>query len=553
MSVDGNGKLLRNPIYRQVVESVGSIPNIVLGSYWKKGQRVEPKHDYFTREQEIEIVAPAVWVVVKAGEHITTADPARNSATHAWINPSDYPLIFHIDTNERILGLNGRVVSVETTGGQEIIFPCYEIFRAFFGNASDLAHAFLSKTWDRIDTEAIQSGSESDSPDGKHWQIDLSDNGSTSLVNSYAWFHFDANARRAANKIYSSIVQQGSNSRPGWIQAEPPIVGQTLKMKVRVRDLPSRNALLVTQIIDFEFPHKISSFKVTTPIQDVPGDKKETTEHPDPGRYDRSTKTASSVSGPSDSTNTKSYVALRSVTVNMLGMPAPVFEARERKHVPQHGEKKSKGEEDKTEVSVGESNSGKRRPKGKFDPGEEQAVKDRFSALIELLEGLKRSEDIIDARPYPLVRPVPPESPMYCEFPTSGDYGTDYRWANFNVQSTRPRRALVMAIKLEARTIYWIETELMDPNHGKHSLAVEMINGTVLDEGSLDGLLELCARESGVWPAKIQLGAGTYHAVRARHSYLEKKRLSPNMLLRAFEKLWQMGNERRNKVANVDV
>jgi len=64
------------------------------------------------------------------------------------------------------------------------------------------------------------------------------------------------------------------------------------------------------------------------------------------------------------------------------------------------------------------------------------------------------------------------------------------------------------AIRLESRTIYWIEAELMDPSHGKHSLTVEIISGTALDEGSSNGLLELCARESGVWPAKIPLGGG---------------------------------------------
>lgn len=100
----------------------------------------------------------------------------------------------------------------------------------------------------------------------------------------------------------------------------------------------------------------------------------------------------------------------------------------------------------------------------------------------------------------------------------------------------RPRLALVLELAVGHRLVYWIETETVGVNEYYCSLAVEMVDGSSLDEGMLEALLDTCSASKGIWPDPLPFGAGTIVSARARHTYVGKK-LSWNVMMLAFARL----------------
>lgn len=267
--VDEFGRVVPNTAIRQITESVGAIPKFVIGSFWRNGRISRLKHENPSSIKLLELVAPEVWSVARAGDSIPR-EPGHQGSSHTWINRSDLPLIFDTEVGRKILGHNANVVSARTTAGQEIIIPSYEIFRSLFAGTTDLSLALLNGTWDSVEKRFIVGSHQHESKEGVHWSIDLAPGVPPSAVPYLGWLHFSESARKAANRIYPATVRQGPLTHTAWISAEPPIVGQVFRMRARTLYLRSRNALLVTQICSVDFPINVAELSYSIAVRVIP-------------------------------------------------------------------------------------------------------------------------------------------------------------------------------------------------------------------------------------------------------------------------------------------
>jgi len=524
--VDEYGKTVMGGQVLQVTESVGSIPRLPLQSYWRNGRHSRPKYSDSTRIEFLDIVAPeSLNGTVRAGDEI------NDSSHHTWINPSDIRLLFSTSDGRRVRGLDAQVISARTLSGQEVIFPCYEIFRAFFAGTTDLAHALLDHTWDAAEKDFIIGSNHHKDSDGEHWHIDLSSGVPHSAVPYLSLLHFDETYRKAANRIYAHTVNQ---MRSKWITAMSPIVGQTFRIRAKVVPLRSRNALLVTQISGVQFSTQVASLSYSIAKREIPVGMPAQGQEVKPPVESVAVGKPASVSKPVDRSPTKRYFQLPSMSVKFPGLPVPKRFAREERMIPLPVSGPSQVTQVPRSVSVGTPGSRPAPSGGQFTPEEERRIEDGFQEILELVEELMANNKIDDVKEYPLVRPVPEGAPSYCEFPYSDDV-KPWPWSMVRGPLRRPRLALVLELSVGERLIYWIETETSkDENYC--SLAVEMADGSSLDEGVLETLLDICSEAKGIWPDPLPFGEGSIFSVRARHSRVDGK-LTWNVMLLAFARL----------------
>lgn len=533
--VDEFGQSARTPVIRQVTESVGAIPKLVIGSFWRNGRTSRPKHANPAPIESFELVAPEIWSVVRAGDTIPKT-VGHQGSSHTWINRSDLPLIFTTSTGKKIFGLNANVVSARTTDGRELIIPCYEIFRSLYAGTTDLSLALLSGTWGSAEKRFIVDSRQHETDEGVHWSIDLAPGVPHSAVPYLSWLHFDDTAKSAADRIRPATVRQGLISSSAWISAEPPIVGQVFRMRARTIYLRSRNALLVTQICSIDFPIKVASLSYSIAVRPIPvGTTSEGNATPTTTAVPKQKPT--SVSKPRDARHTKRFFQLPSVGAKFPGLPIPRRSARSERHLPIPEVNPTTEPPESRQVSVGKPDSKGTRSRAQFTSAEETIIEDRFQAIHDLVDELIAEGKIRDAAVYPIVRPAPADSPAYCEFPSLTNKNKPCPWSAIRAPEIRARLALVLELMVEDRFIYWIETETTNPRKGHCSLAVELVSGDSLDEGVLETLLDICAENEGVWPKQLPFGAGTLVSALARHTLLADGRYSPNMMLLAFARL----------------
>lgn len=522
----GDGKVV------QVTESVGSIPRLTIGSVWRNRKATRPKQGALRPIQSLEILAPSSWSVVRAGDYIP--EGSRNThSSHTWINRSDLPLIFNTAAGRKVRGLDAQVVSALTTSGQEVILPSYEIFRAFFAGTSDLAHALLSRTWDAAEKEFIVGSNRYEEGGSIDWHIDLAPRIPPSAVPYISWLHFDDAARRAANHIYSELVNQ---SGTGWLSSMPPIVNRTFRINAHVIPLHSRNALLITQILSVEFPIEVNSLSYSIPskhtLSEAPvegGNEIPISGTPKCG--------PTSISIPIDQKPTQHCYLLPSSPVKFSGLPTAKKIARKDRISHTQNFKHTSAGPTPLVVSVGASGTGQARPAAQFTPDEAKQIEDRFQAVMNLVTELQGDGLIADVIEYPIVRPAPLDIPTYCRFPSSNDI-KPWPWTMVRTPVPRERLALVLQISIDERMIYWIETEATTKNERYCALAVEMTDGSSLNEGTLEALLDICAAGDGVWPKTIPFGQDTVLTAKARHTR-EGAALARSVMLNKFSELAQ--------------
>lgn len=337
--------------------------------------------------------------------------------------------------------------------------------------------------------------------------------------------------RKAANRIYAHTVNQ---MRSKWITAMSPIVGQTFRIRAKVVPLRSRNALLVTQISGVQFSTQVASLSYSIAKREIPVGMPAQGQEVKPPVESVAVGKPASVSKPVDRSPTKRYFQLPSMSVKFPGLPVPKRFAREERMIPLPVSGPSQVTQVPRSVSVGTPGSRPAPSGGQFTPEEERRIEDGFQEILELVEELMANNKIDDVKEYPLVRPVPEGAPSYCEFPYSDDV-KPWPWSMVRGPLRRPRLALVLELSVGERLIYWIETETSkDENYC--SLAVEMADGSSLDEGVLETLLDICSEAKGIWPDPLPFGEGSIFSVRARHSRVDGK-LTWNVMLLAFARL----------------
>lgn len=522
---------------RQVTESVGAIPKLVIGSYWRNGRAVRQPRRTRGIIQNLDVIAPDTWQVVRAGE-FAPLEVVREGWAHNWMKPSDRPLSFTTNSGRVVQGNDARVVAAKTADGQNVIIPCYEVFRAFYAGTTDLANALLSDTWDRAEPRFIIDSAQTESDEGLRWSLDLVPGVPSATVPYLCWLRFSAQARAAANRIYLDSVSQGFGADPVWIAARPPFAGGSFKITADTQVL-SRGWLLVTRIREIQFPIKVAevSYTVatkTTPIEGPPlsGESESPTENV------LTSKKRRAVSRPRNTKRTVRFVSLPSVCVKFDGLPKAKRRARSERKVPIQRRKPTTGQTVAKHISVGVPGTGDVLPRAQFSPEEENLIEDRFVAILQLVEEMVEAKHIDGFAPFPIIRPAPSESPMYCEFPEVTRDGAPCAWSLIFGPTLRSRLALVLEIKVGERLIYLIETEITNPKRGHYSLAVEMKTGGSLDEGTLEALLDVCANRRGVWPKALPFGHGTIVSAHVRHdTFKGSLEYSPRSMLGALKKL----------------
>jgi hypothetical protein len=523
---------------REVVESVGAIPKYPIGSYWRAGRLSSPKGIGPPGPVTLEIVAPDVWAVVRAGDFRPLDERSR---PRRWIDQPDLELAMKT-SHRQVKGYDAWVVYARTTDGRDVIIPCYEIFRAFYGATTDLSLSLLSGTWESVERNFIIDGRRRDDDQGTHLELDLPSGVPESAVPHLCLLHFVERARKVANKIYSATVRQAQSGDPVWLAAIPPITGRTFRLRAKVERLRTSNAILVTQIFGSDFPIQVTDVRYSIPIRTIPVETQTKTE-PEPLERRLQSNVSTIVSKPADAKATRRNSQLSSSAVSFLGFPPPHQSARMEREMPIQGSLPL-GPGTISNVSVGTPSGTAVLTRAQFAPDEEAIIQDRFKAIFELVEALIEEGRIQSVREYPLVNPVPAMSPRYCEFSPVTKGGTDCRWTTVRAPSLRQRRALVLELSVNDRLIYWIESEAPDPRRGNCALAVELVKGGTLDEGTLSALLDTCAINKGVWPQPLPFGKGIIVSARARHlAATNKEHYRKNVMLLAFSRLTKAKTE----------
>jgi hypothetical protein len=197
-------------------------------------------------------------------------------------------------------------------------------------------------------------------------------------------------------------------------------------------------------------------------------------------------------------------------------------------------------------VSVGEPGRGPRNSGARFTPWEEMDIRDRFQAVFDLANALVANGNIDSVREYPIVRPSPEGCPIYCAF-NADLVSQERQWTVVRTPDARARVALVLEIVIGERMIYWFEIEPI-PRHYR-AVAVEMTAGGIMDSGTLDHILTVAAKQSGVWPKTFCKASDTLLAVDAVHTNIGGE-LAPSVMLNAFMRL---AHQRTARAASIQV
>lgn len=548
--VDDEGFDLADSPVVEVSESAGAIPRLAIDTYWRNGKLTRPKYFAPAPARVFEIEAPEQWSVVRARDirPRSQMDPPDGRVLQ-WIDQMDLELSFLTSHGRRVHGGDAWVVPAATTAGEELILPSYEIFRSLLANTTtNLCLALLRSKWDTVRHEFVEAAEVRNVPAGLSCQLDLASRVPESAVLGLALLSLFSDGRRAANAVYPQLVQQGSMPLLAWIPAFPPVAGRLFRIKARVLPLRSRNAFLVTQILGFDpgvtFAEIAYSVPTPAPVTDEPtaGGEDDTTR---PRRVYKSFAGDVDVTKPADRRPGGRPLELPSLSMKWTGLPAPKRLTRRIDVASAPEPRPEIPIVPPSAVSVGVPGNRRSPAAGTFTPQEERDIEDRFQDIRDLVDWLVSEGKIESVANYPLVRPVPAEFPEYCEFPTRLD-GKSHRWSIVRKPTRRARLAMVLEIKLAARTIYWIETESLSRHDQHHSLAVETIRGDPLDEGMLSALLDTCASEKGVWPEKLGFGDGTILYERARHNY-QHGRLVPSTILYPFARLASQRRQLRDQ------
>jgi hypothetical protein len=527
--VDSIGNPLSDRYFIQVVESTGSIPKLVTGSFWKNRRITRLRNLPPTRGiVDLEIIAPDRWTAVRAGGEVPVGPGSSRIAT--WIERSDLRLAIPLSRDHVVPGYQGMVVPAKTVAGEEVIFPCYELFRSFSGATSELALALLLNRWETAHQKLVTSAVVSDDGGVPSLHLELREDVSPGSVPTIAWLYLDSVAREAVDLAHGELIRQ---RRDRWIVAFPPYRNCVFRIRARVRRLPSRGALLVEQIIGAQCPLMLENLTYSYPNATTftPDGDHSGTSPEDPRRTTR--RTPGSVGRPADRKSSRLVADLPSVSCRLFGLPVPVQKVKAPRVLPAGTRFVEATDEVPVTVSVGAPGAQGKLPGARYTPNEETEILDRFQAVFDLATALVEDGHFEHVREYPIVRPFPPDLPTYCEF--DADLSASPRpWTVLRTPNARPRLALVLEIKVDDRLVYWIDIEPIPRQY--RAVAVEMTAGGALDAGVAEYVLSVAAKTQGVWPKSFCRASATILAVDAVHTNVGGS-LAPSVMLNAIERL----------------
>lgn len=313
----------------EVVESVGSISLFPIGSCWKQGRRVH--RPARRNEQVLEIEVPDQWEVRRVIEKPVTAG---STASSAYIQQSDMNLTLRTASGTAP-GFKAFVVVAKTTAGQQVLIPCFEIFRAFHAGTSDLANGLFQSSWSTLKSKFIVGQSEGNDHEGALWHLDLAPTVSSSVVHQLCWLTFIPGAAAEANKTHASLVNQAQVNSSQWIKATPPISKGVLRLNAVVKPL-SQNSLLVTQIREFDTNIAVSKITCTIEERSIPSGAGGEKGPNDPAEKIR--RSLGVVAKPRDRRKTRRQFQIAGDPIRWKGLPTPEVTPRKLRQIPVGGQ-----------------------------------------------------------------------------------------------------------------------------------------------------------------------------------------------------------------------
>lgn len=522
---------------RLVIDSIGSIPRMPIGSFWQDGRMVQQPLPAGEEIIDLEIAPQSEWSVVRAEDaHPSAPSTPHDKWTTCYLPPADIRLNLRQSNATTEKGHRARVVPVSTTSGDEVILPCYELFRAFYAGTSELAITLLGQPWNEAAANKFVKDVEITETEGApEWTLTLQPGTPQGAVPYLAMLLCDPDARSAARRIHPQLVLDSQENPTGaWIYATPPVLNRTMNIRAHVRRLPTRNALLVLQIVEARYPGNAGRIKCLVDTQ--PRAVAVAEAFGGSGAVARgSSDVGISVAGSGDSAPTIRNRQLAAPGPVWLALPEISKQASRVRLLPQSaGPQLGRFGDDR--VSTGTKGRVGDPARAGFSQQEAQERYDRFAALRSGLDALRSVGEITGWRSLPMVRPTPPHDPVYCAFPNAQG-SLPISWSIVGRPQARPRVAWVIELNTLASSAYWIESEATTPRDIRCALMFVTSNGASPTYDLLGRLLELCALARGVWPSAPPASlAQDVFWVKVNHRFADQQ-MRPSTLRHALQRL----------------
>lgn len=497
-------------------EAAGSLPKLVLGSFWRdRTQQVD--HEM---PQDIKVknaaIAPQRWQIVYASDRIV------GGAGGMRIPPADYPLSGEDARGSPQNFQDAPLLRCLCESGLELLIPCYEIFRRFYGLTSELANAMLAGHWRRELAALVDLEQTGVSEDGRSFEVaplvELRDIGCVGI----ALFMAVATARSRAADIFLALENaRRSGVREPWILARPPWGDQTMSISFLGHQLSS-GAVLVHWIFGSSFPHlpynvvRIDQ-QIRIPVQseDVPARAARAS------LDDRMEELAQATIAPAvDARVSRSAIhfGLGEYWDRLIRVKR---QARSRTYVPVNPQ--SEGDPPairRRRLTTGRRSSIGRSPTASLSSDSQNVIMNRFNALAECFSELLESGDIRTREDYALVNPVQIGAHAYCAFPTTIG-GTPRPWTLVNPQDPRARLCWVSEIIAQDGALYyWVEVEALPREAFKALVIKPNAPGSRLSADTLEAILKIGAIDKGQWKkAALFTVEEEVRWLSARHSF----------------------------------
>ncbi len=499
---------------------VGTLPLLYIGAVFHNKVRVG---ELPTRRKRLEFLNGG-----QEGTEITLGElapppPGWTDAPHWLLNKYEYSIAPYPPRS--------RTLVIKRPGITYVI-PRMSIFKAFYACHTELAKAFCNGPWperleDVICLLDLRSGLKTEIESSGQWNIVLQTRVPDKFAELLALYYFDPFAKACAQSIYSKSLQDrgGRDQAPWYASAQIPFKPTSEKLFLNVRGFQLRSwkykneegtntehqKFLVTEIVASTWPDYIpdigyerfnsgrtgatqTNVEGIEPYQNTPEGVLSNPDTVIDGEHD-----ANAASQATYMSATEFYWINPPRKVKLEKMSSQRYMERGGPPPPPlPGSKVSTGEHThQQDTNV----------QGVAELINRQPEK-RFEQIMDVFESLTNKQFITSMKPFPCPIPgkhlrrgshecwsfIDDESRKYGYRPRRGwrlaEYDAD------NLKNCRYRSALVVELKINAETHYWIEIECRGKEGGYRSPLLSNINGNAAE--IITAALEIIVEKSGI-------------------------------------------------------
>lgn len=190
---------------RDVWIQLGALPMLNVGDIWRAGNRTDPAEQDLVTFHDLQINRSST-KLVKAGVEIDGAF-LLPFADHPWHRAHTHSYCITHRLND----------------AQQLIIPCMELIRFYFGSSSSLLHTLITPPFDE---KRLWTNKHYD-PETRHLHICLSGWLPSASAPDVARIAMSATASKAAAQIYASCAKATSSKQPAYPSTFFPFEGKT--------------------------------------------------------------------------------------------------------------------------------------------------------------------------------------------------------------------------------------------------------------------------------------------------------------------------------------